>query len=476
MTYNEENTKLLKTILNSSFFKPWKDKSKYSDYIEKRDIAVELYVTPVCNQKCEYCYLYKYGDSLYPKDIRDKDTILKNLDTLIEYFIREKLNIHRIDVFSGEILHTDFGIEVLNRLYNGKINGLLVEEIHYPTNCSFLLDDKAAERVQAMFDKLKEAGLPVYPSASVDGLIVEEEARPFIDSSYTGRRDQNFYDKVFEFIIKNNGGFHPMVSAHSIEKWVDNFDWWVQQCDKYNISLPHSVMMLEVRNDEWTPDKIKTYTEFLKHYGEWLFNVYCAKDRALFTRLLIGLECDQKICGYINLHLSDDTQIATCSVSQQLTIRLGDLAICPCHRTSYPEYLYGKFVVEDGRIVDIEGNNPFVAAKILMMNQRVCHHGCDVCWNKNFCIRQCFGAQLESGQEIFMPIESVCNLLKEKTATLYKIYCEYGVREQAEHFVKHEYILSSQDRNRLLVFLTLFNQLEASLLSYTELRKDDSEG
>jgi len=39
-------------------------------------------------------------------------------------------------------------------------------------------------------------------------------------------------------------------------------------------------------------------------------------------------------------------------------VRLGDLAICPCHRQAYDEYLYGHFVVENNRITGIKANNP----------------------------------------------------------------------------------------------------------------------
>lgn len=474
MTYEEENTKLLKTILNASFLKPWKNPEKFDDNVERRDLALELYVTSACNQKCEYCYLYKHGDDLYPKEIRDSKTILNNLRILINHLTEKQYNVHRFDIFSGEIMHTQFGIDILDEIYRGKQNGLLVDEIHIPTNCSFILNETATKRLQEAFDRLKSVGIDVRPSASLDGLLIEDESRPFITNEFSGRRDQAFYDKAFEFILHNNGGFHPMISAYSIEKWKDNLMWWVSQCNKFNISMPHSVMTLEVRNDEWPAHKIKAYTEFLMFYADWLFNSFCCGNKELFTKMLIGMECPEHITGYLNLFLSNDTQIATCSVSHQLTVRLGDLALCPCHRTSYPEYLYGKFIVEDGKIVDIEGNNPFVAAKILMMNQRVCHHGCDACWNKDFCIRQCFGAQLESGQEIFMPIESVCNLLKEKTATLYKIYNKYEVPTVAHNFLQNGEPVSGFDRDKILSFLSLFDRLEEYLNVYTRLQDEDS--
>ena len=462
MTYNEENTALLKTVLDASFFKPWKDPERYKNIIERRDLAVELYVTAACNQQCEYCYLYRHGDELYPAEIRDHATIIKNLRMLIDYMVAEGYHIQRFDVFSGEILHTPLGLAVLEEIYQGKLRGLSVEWMQIPTNCSFLLDESATNRLQAAFDKLRSVGVIAKPSASVDGLLIEDDARPLADGRI-GARDQAFYDRVFEFVMKNDGGLHPMIAACSIERWKDNLSWWWQQCEKYSIDFPNSVMTLEVRNDDWTEDKIQAYVDFLNHYADLIFERYCYGDAAYFARCMVGVEQIKPMAGYSPLMLANDTQIATCSVSHQLTVRLGDLAICPCHRTCYPEYLYGKFVVEDGKITDIEAINPFVAAKILMMNQRVCHHGCDTCLNKNYCIRQCFGAQIESGQEIFMPIPSVCRLFKAKTAALYNIYRRFGVQEQVEKMHENSRDFSAYEKKQIEIFLKLFTELEASL-------------
>ena len=144
-----------------------------------------------------------------------------------------------------------------------------------------------------------------------------------------------------------------------------------------------------------------------------------------FAKSSLGILSEQR--GYTNFLMLDAVQIPTCSVGYQLTVRLGDLAICPCHRTAYPETQYGSFVVEDDHIVDIHANNPVIASKILLSNQRKSHHGCDTCWNVNSCIRGCFGAQLEYGQEMFFPIEAVCNMLKAKTKCLLRVYEELGI-------------------------------------------------
>jgi len=44
-------------------------------------------------------------------------------------------------------------------------------------------------------------------------------------------------------------------------------------------------------------------------------------------------------------------------MGRMICVRLGDLAICPCHRTSYDKYLLGKFEVKDNQIIGIKANN-----------------------------------------------------------------------------------------------------------------------
>jgi DNA repair photolyase len=57
MKRNNDDNILLNSYLNTVLFN--NNNSKFID-------SVELIIRPECNQKCEYCYIYKYGDKLYP--------------------------------------------------------------------------------------------------------------------------------------------------------------------------------------------------------------------------------------------------------------------------------------------------------------------------------------------------------------------------------------------------------------------------
>lgn len=78
MTYLEQNNQLFEGVINQ-FFKLWKHSYEEQDKILSgqglsiRDSSLELFITPQCNQSCEYCYLAKNKDLLYPEEIRDEE-------------------------------------------------------------------------------------------------------------------------------------------------------------------------------------------------------------------------------------------------------------------------------------------------------------------------------------------------------------------------------------------------------------------
>ena len=100
-------------------------------------------------------------------------------------------------------------------------------------------------------------------SCSNDGLLLDLETRPFQTEELNFKKDtEDYYKKLFEFCKKWNLGFHPMVSAHGIEKWSENFLWWMSELKKYHFDRT-SIMFLEVRNDDWTDEKIYHYLKYL---------------------------------------------------------------------------------------------------------------------------------------------------------------------------------------------------------------------
>lgn len=399
--------------------------NKWCNHPEKGIVPqLELQITYDCNLACEYCYVHRYGKDLYPFHLRDRDTILKNLDIFLSYLLSyDNLKIIDLLLFSGEIWQSDFGYEVLERIYKKLCIRQFVDAVTIPSNSSFILHEEYLNKFKEYVKKYEDIGVKLILSCSVDGLIIEDLTRPFKGTQYV--RDQAFYNKLFEFASEYKYAFHPMVSAYSIEKWIDNYDWWDMMAKKYGYDI-NKVMMLEVRNDDWTDDKIDQYLKFLNYVFDKTYQEF-GYDKTKMCELIFKIVPEYK--RYCNLNLITHNNIARCSIQKSLQIRLGDLAITPCHRLSYDKFLFGHFVVENDKVVGIKANNVELMLKIYFSNPTLCNYSCDGCAYSKLCILGCFGSQYENSKEIFAAIPCVCNLEKKKINFLIHKLTENGLIE-----------------------------------------------
>ena len=459
-TFKKENDDLLKFILNKRFFEIWKNHENTGDWIEDskhliKDSRLEIYLTAKCNQSCEYCYLAKYQDKLYPAEYDNKENILKNLQILYNWIIENNLFIPVIEFYSGEIWHTDFGLEVLDITYDFILKkGLGVGGILIPSNCSFLRNERAKNLIQRRINRFEKIQVPLQFSISVDGKIVEDMSRPLNNKNDV--KDDEFYEQMFLFAKYNNFYFHPMVSSSNVNKWIENYKWWKKKLEEYDMP-EESIMMLEVRNDDWTEDSINEYKKFLDYLLEEFIQNYGVQLLSdIVVRSVYANQYKDFIPeGYFPFLFFEGENAPGCSIANHLTIRIGDLAICPCHRTAYNKYLYGKFIVKDNKIIDIESNNTQMAIRILFCNNRLCSFKCDTCVFKDYCLQGCFGAQLEANKDPFICIESVCDFFEQKYVHLIKKYIDYGVIDLLAGRKPHEvdYIAAKK-------FLNLVSEVE----------------
>lgn len=431
--FEKEESDLVKVILNERFFKPWRELNN-TIVPDSKSLAseayLELFLTSTCNQNCEYCYLQKH-DALYPHEFNKKSLVLKNLSILLDWIESSNFRLPKLDIFTGEIWHESYGLEVLELLYQSLCKKQWTVQIGIPSNCSFVRDEIQLAKIQRYIDKFNKIGVRLWFSISVDGAIVENNIRPLKDNTY---KTDEFYERLFLFAMHNEFGFHPMIAANSVDKWIENFQWWEQMCEKYETSADQ-VMLLEVRNDEWTEDKIEHYKKFL----DFLINRYKEKhcvDNNDFFKQILGL-AHNELYGYNPMVIGAAGNFATCSIPQTLTVRLGDMAICPCHRTAYNKYLYGHFKIENDKIVDIIGNNPQMAIRVLLTNNTAGHLQCDVCPYEYVCLKGCFGAQYEVEGDPFIPIAGVCHFFEEKYSFLVDKYIEMGIIPFLESFTPY---------------------------------------
>lgn len=414
LVYEEENNALLSDMIEHKFF------SKEVIDVKK---AVELIITPDCNQKCEYCYLQRHGDKLYPKELRNTSQILKNEEMVLNYLLGKKHYPPTISLFSGEIWGTKFSRQIIDLILKAVEKGLKIKTIDIPTNASFLMDDKKTAVMEGIISDCNKVGIRVSISISVDGICIDDTNRPFVDKKKEAERNEVYYEKVFAFAQKHDYLFHPMIAAGTVEQWKENYLWWQKHLLKHNFNPIRALMMLEVRNNDWTDEKIDAYIEFLDFMMQYDLTNYYNNDAYEFSKAIFI----PQVAAYRGYKIISDMHVG-CSITDHFSIRLGDLAIVPCHRTSYAQYLYGFLKVEDGEITGITANN-IQLANMFWFGSLYCYERCNYCPIKLTCTKQCFGAQYEEHGEIMVPVDSVCNLYKKRQLFLYAKFCELGYEE-----------------------------------------------
>jgi radical SAM protein with 4Fe4S-binding SPASM domain len=236
-----------------------------------------------------------------------------------------------------------------------------------------------------------------------------------------------------------------MLAAKSAKHWIKNFEWWLSMFKKYEMSIDR-IMLLEVRNNDWEEEDILEHQKFVKYLVDLTFdfhggNIENAIDDILMLNQVYNNPDDRKDAylwgeemSYIPIAMHDNKGYYGCTISTHMTVRLGDLAICPCHRTAYNKYLYGKFVQdENGKITGIKANNPQMAINILMLNNRNAIMGCDSCIFNKICLGTCRGQSIENSKDPFQNDPKVCNFLKRKYTYLFELLDEKGAMEWLEN-------------------------------------------
>lgn len=439
--FQHENDQVLTAVLDNRFFSQWRKDYFIATKQDENDhdsvlTTLELFLTASCNQKCTYCYLVQFGDKLYPENCNNTnfEMILHNLDILINYSIQENYQYNTIDVFTGEILHNKFGLQVLEHLLNGIDNGLCCQQILWASNMSFILDKEQTQKIQNFIDAFDQRGVRITLSASVEGEPIEAQSRPLKSNEI---KANTFYEDLFIFCKRNCYYYHPMISAYNVKWWKENYDWWKAQCEEYELGhFLNVVMALEVRNDDWTDEAIQNYNDLMDYMIDDYIAHFGKKHIAYF---ILGDPRGQiGECSYVPWTLTHSVDFSPCSISTTLCVRLGDLAIAPCHRTAYPHLLYGKFKVENDQIIGLEAINPAMAAKCLLGNYEHGIPGCDACFYNRYCMRGCLGAQQEVMNDPWYPIPGICKFYKSHIKHLIKKYEQCGFFEIIESITPYE--------------------------------------
>lgn len=463
--FQHDQNELLDSFLNMSFVE-----MKNTPFNEGRMFKVlEIIVTPECNQKCEYCYLNKYGHESYPMDIRaDKETTLHNIKMLMDYLTYEKRYYFReYELFAGDLFTTGYFFDLMDLLYpyfefiynkapelfnrEKGFSGLLIT---IPNNLRFIEDDNITQQVLEVYNKYKKIGTLINFSWSHDGKYSCDQREGF-------QLSDEYYDKAFRFLEETGSGIHPMMSPEGAKYAIENHKWWQEMYKKY---LPTRLKLneyhafhLEVRNDGWTDEAISNYLKYLKFRMTEYFKLCNNEiDKVAYT-LFKG---DGDMPGSLRRPDGDIDAFnvvvnpvyigynrTTCMLQNSLIIRASDLAIVPCHRLAYHQFIGGWYETdeENTKIIGVKANNPGQLINLKTFRTDLAPV-CVTCWNKNNCLKGCLGSQFEWSGEVYLPVLSVCKFQKAKTSFVLKMLCETGVlgsaldqdiipEEQKEHLI-----------------------------------------
>jgi len=436
-SYQEENDQLLQNLLERTFYRAWREgpKSELTNYR-----ALEIDPVPVCNLSCKYCYYSRFGNELYPPHLyKDEKKILNNLSSYCDFLIENEFN-PEIEYFSGEALVQKVGLDGLDILLDKMLGNGWDGPLVIPTNYTFLLNDKLTERVEGYIERCKQYDVRLSLSASDDGKFCNAN-RPFKASvenmihkhgithwtynDFEDPRGDGFYKKLFKFNKKHGYGFHPMIYSDNIELWMDNFLWFQDMMKEYDIPW-WNIYLLEVRNPEWSIEQCREYEKFIHDLIVWLFEKKSGKN----PDVLVDHLFNHRGFNTLSSTLSSGGRGLGCSYQSNIYLRLGDLAIMPCHRTSYDPMIIGHYNTdENNKITGITSKNieMMVAGQSLVSKN---FPYCEQCLLKELCTQGCLGAQLETTGDPFTPIPTVCRLEHAKVRSMIRTYKEIGAFEE----------------------------------------------
>lgn len=479
-TFNNQEAELLKCFLDEEFFVD-REKKHFIDMLNqhngqgeilqidriKKPIGLEIIVRPQCTENCEYCYLQKHRAELNDGiDTSNNDVILRNIDKLLDFIFNKKQTyLRRIELFAGDLFFDNLYFDIIEIIYKYYVelhdrcgylftnpNKLSQEkqdrenyelfEIITPLNLTVLKDDSKIEKLKNWVEKFEQLGICLGFSFSSDGPYTRDTREK------TAVKDDNelleLLEKMKQFVINTGGGFHPVLAPQAVEHWIENYDWWVKFIEEIDEKKPgfkdhfgFQPPILEVRDPQWTKEKIEKYVELLKHIVDKRLEMCNYSIENLTHHLFIGDGADEtlKMNGQydmINPAMNTRNRMS-CSFQSLIHVRATDLAIVPCHRLSYNSLIAGWF--EQDSEGNLTGNyiphnvSSFISA--FMFSPDVAPK-CITCPIKDFCLKGCLGSQYETNGDFIQPIFQVCDLFIAKWTFLIDYWYYLGVLQNAK--------------------------------------------
>ena len=396
--------------------------------------SIELIISPKCNLGCKYCYVHRFRKKIFDDDCFNEERTIENLKTFCEWLRVNEFNCD-IEIFSGELFGQEIGYKVLNILidyYASVEPDMRCRTIIIPTNFTFLCSEEATARVEEIRAKLKDLGIALILSASFDGKYMEQN-RPYIgdmDVPLGGLRDDEYYNRCFDYCKKTDTGFHPMVYSKGIELWPKNFDWFQEKFKEFDLPWP-GLYLLQVRNVEWTAKQIEDMRYFIEYLYKFAYEKFNG-DRNQVTHWVIV----DKGFNILSQPYSRTGRGLTCGIQSQMMFRVSDMKSYPCHRLGYKDFYFGEFVPDKDKVLRFKSQNVELQNMILPIHKENLPY-CAQCPINHLCTGTCLGSQYESTNNILAPIPSVCALTYAMVIANLQCMRKYGNMGLVYRYMNH---------------------------------------
>jgi len=412
-TYVKENADLLRSFVETTFFKNWRESTIGNNALANYS-SLEMAIGYACDLKCAYCYYQRYGKELYQDEKVTAENVLKNTESLMNFLYKNNMHCN-LDIFSGNPFSLSYIWDFLDIIYKYQ-SKMPVEKraghVSAPSNLSFLKEGRGEvlKKFQEYQEKFKSIGIILLTSGSIDGPFMDKQNRP---SKVGDEYNKEFYDKVIEFSDKLKFGLHPMIYSNNIEHWIDNFLWFTH---KRNDNL----YLLQVRNAEWTKEQCNQMYYLMRFLINYIYvkKLNSPKTYKEFSDLFYSRN-DGHGCNY-NITTSIINSVGRglgCSIQGTFNLSMNNLNLIPCHRTSYKRMSTGKFIFNEDGTYDIEPYNIelYLAMQTVNKNNLA---PCENCTISELCAGPCLGANVEATGEIFVNVPTMCRMEFAKAAGL----------------------------------------------------------
>lgn len=372
----------------------------------KKILGLEIILTSACNTKCDYCYYKNFSDFLNPVSICGEDILYENTFKLLSWMKEHSYSPYQIDIFSGEFFNMKSWDKILQLLLDNTQSSIMI-----PTNTTFLFDEEKTNKIEEFLNNYRHR---LYLSLSVDGKYLDNDSRPLRSGK---KYDDAFYDKMFKFGAKWNLNYHPMISKVHIDKWIDNYKWYIENICKYykttELDAVSRIYLLEVRNPDWTHEDLSFLENFI------YFLIRYVKNLCGNTLNFINFLRNPSNCNILSSIYAKNYRGLGCSFSNTLAIRMSDMTLVPCHRTSYDGLNAGILNLDStGKFsVNIENPMNWIFSHVFEPKNT---SKCQYCEINKLCNYPCLGVNFEVNRDMYIPVETVCMLEYIKVRSIIK--------------------------------------------------------